>query len=275
MVEEKLKDFVEASVTYTVPGEEKPSTSTVGPGGRLREIKGNYQPQTVKLYDARPATGELSLDHNGFVFLNKPTQVNNFWDSKQVTTTYYTETEALIKQVTGAQDVLIFDHTLRSQDLKQQEENYARQPVSMVHNDYTAWSGGQRVRDLLPEDEAEARLQKRVSIIQVWRPIRGPVEAWPLAFCLPQSVEDKDLIASERRHPNRVGEIYLLAENSEHKWVYFPNMTVDEVLVFRCYESMTDGRVRFTAHTSFEDPTTPKGAAPRESIEIRALAFFA
>ena len=124
------------------------------------------------------------------------------------------------------------------------------------------------------EEEAEARLKKRFSIIQVWRPISGPVVSWPLAFCHPSKVEDRDLIASERRHPNRVGEIYMLAHNPNHQWLYFPHMTTDEALVFRCYESMEDGRVRFTPHTSFDDPTTPKDAPPRESIEIRAFAFF-
>lgn len=274
MQEDNLGDFVEASVTYTVPGEEKPVTRTIGPGGRLRENKGNYLPEIVKLYDGRPMAKDLSLDENGFVLINEPTQVTNFWDEEQVKSTYYDETSALIRKMTGAKEVLIFDHTLRSGDPEQQEQHYAREPVSMVHNDYTAWSGPQRVRDLLPVDEAEARLQNRVSIIQVWRPIQGPVKAWPLAFCVPKSVEPKDLIASERRHPNRVGEIYLLAHNPNHRWVYFPQMTVDEALVFRCYESMTDGRVRFTPHTSFDDPTTPPNAPPRESIEIRALAFF-
>lgn len=52
-------------------------------------------------------------------------------------------------------------------------------------------------------------------------------------------------------------------------------MTMEETLVFRCYESMTDGRVRYTPHASFDDPTTPQDAPPRESIEIRALALFA
>jgi len=274
MLNDKLSDFVEAPVTYTVRTDEKPVTKTVGPGGRLRESKGSYQPHQVKLYNGRPMTNELSLDKNGFILLNEPTQVSNFWDTEQITGCYYRESEQLILKMTGAQDVLIFDHTLRSQDPQQQENHFAREPVSMVHNDYTAWSGPQRVRDLLPKDKAEARLEKRVSIIQVWRPIRGPVEAWPLAFCLPQSVQKEDLIASERRHPNRVGEIYLLSYNPEHQWVYFPKMTTDEVLLFRCYESLTDGRVRFTAHTSFDDPGTPKGASPRESIELRALVFY-
>lgn len=200
MLEERLKDFVEALVTYTVPTEEKPVTTTVGPGGRLRESKGSYVPQAVRCFDGRPIVGALSLDETGFVLVDAPTRVSNFWEPAQLEGIFYPEVEALIRRVTGAQDVVIFDHTLRSGDPHQQEERFAREPVSLAHNDYTAWSGPQRVRDVLPAQEAEARLQKRVSIIQVWRPIQGPVQAWPLAFCLPQSLDEIDVIASERRH---------------------------------------------------------------------------
>ncbi|MBK05478.1 MAG: methyltransferase [Deltaproteobacteria bacterium] len=274
MNEVLLKDNVQAPVTYTVRGTEKPVASTTGPGGRLREWKGEYETHTVEFYDGRSVVDTLSLDDDGFRLVNAPTKVEDFWQPSQIEEVYYKEVEALIKQETGAQEVLVFDHTLRSGNEDKQEGHFARKPVVVSHNDYTAWSGPQRVRDLYTEEEAEARLKKRFSIIQVWRPISGPVVSWPLAFCHPSKVEDRDLIASERRHPNRVGEIYMLAHNPNHQWLYFPHMTTDEALVFRCYESMEDGRVRFTPHTSFDDPTTPKDAPPRESIEIRAFAFF-
>ncbi len=51
-------------------------------------------------------------------------------------------------------------------------------------------------------------------------------------------------------------------------------MRRDEALIFKVFDSETDGRARFTAHTSFEDPNTPDDAPPRESIEMRALVFF-
>ena len=51
-------------------------------------------------------------------------------------------------------------------------------------------------------------------------------------------------------------------------------MRRDEALVFKVYDSAKDGRARFTPHTAFEDPATPRGAVPRQSIEARALAFF-
>jgi hypothetical protein len=146
--------------------------------------------------------------------------------------------------------------------------------VRSVHNDYTEWSGPQRVRDLLPKEEAEALIKKRFSVIQVWRPVRNPVVSAPLAIADSQSIDAKDLVGTERRYPDRVGEIYHLSYNAGHRWFYFPNMQTDEAIVFKCYDSLKDGRARWSAHAAFDDPNSPSNAPARESIEMRTLAFF-
>jgi len=51
-------------------------------------------------------------------------------------------------------------------------------------------------------------------------------------------------------------------------------MQMDEALIFKTFDSETDGRTRFTIHSSFEDPNAPAGTLPRESIETRCLVFF-
>ena len=145
--------------------------------------------------------------------------------------------------------------------------------MQRVHNDYTEWSGPQRLREILP-DEADELLKRRFAIVQVWRPIRLPVESFPLAICDASSVKFSDFIISERRYPNRVGQTYSVKYNPDHKWYWFPRMRRDEALVFKVYDSLKDGRARWTAHTAFDDPTAPPNARPRESIEIRTLAFF-
>lgn len=58
------------------------------------------------------------------------------------------------------------------------------------------------------------------------------------------------------------------------RWYYAKGMETDEVYVFVCYDSREDGRARFTPHASFDDPTCPPDAPERESIEIRAFAFW-
>jgi hypothetical protein len=149
-----------------------------------------------------------------------------------------------------------------------------RQPVARVHVDHTAKSGPQRVRDLIP-DEAEELLKGRVQIINLWRPIRGPLLDSPLAVCDARTVKSGELVASDLVYPNRVGETYSVKYNPDHQWFYVPRMTADEALLLKCFDSKTDGRARFAPHSAFIDPTTPADAPPRESIELRTLVFHA
>jgi len=168
---------------------------------------------------------------------------------------------------------VIFDHTLRSGDEAEREEKLIREPVLSAHNDYTEWSGPNRVREFLP-DEAEQLLEHRFAIIQVWRAINKPIQSNPLAVADARSVAMEDLVVAERRYPHRVGQTYRLKFNANHRWYYFPEMRRDEAMVFKVYDSVKDGRARFTPHTSFDDTTSPAGAQPRQRIEVRAFACF-
>ncbi len=264
---------IEAFLTYAVDTGVKPVNETFGPANTMRKRTGATNEQAVHIRNGRPMRDTFKLDVNGFEFVDHKTQMKSFYDPEEIKSIYYREAEELIKKVSGASRVVIFDHTVRNGDEKVREEKLLREPVLSVHNDYTEWSGPQRVRDVLP-DEAEELLKKRFAIIQIWRAINTPIQSNPLAIADARSLPTKDLIAAERRYPNRVGETYWVSYNPDHDWYYFPLMARDEALVFKVYESAKDGRARFTAHTSFNDPTTPAGAPPRESIEIRSIAFF-
>ena len=173
-----------------------------------------------------------------------------------------------------ADRVFIFDHTVRKRVEGAADVRGAgpRQPATRVHVDQTEISGANRVREHLP-DEADELLRGRVQVINLWRPIRGPVRDAPLAMCDGQSVAPGDLIASDLIYPNRSGETYSVKYNPDHRWFYIPQMTADEALLLKCYDSATDGRTRFVPHTAFIDPTTPPDTPPRESIELRTLVF--
>ena len=93
-------------------------------------------------------------------------------------------------------------------------------------------------------------------------------------FAFLPTLSPKNLVISERRYPNRVGQTYAITYDPAHKWFWFPRMRREEALVFKVFDSLKDGRARWTAHTAFADPTSPPHARPRESIEIRTLAFF-
>ena len=266
-------DTIEATVNYLLDTGERPWTYSGGPGSTEVRSGGMPDPRQVVIHHGRPHVAEFTLDRDGFRFIRHDTKVHDFLDEDEVRRVYYPEMEALVKAQSGASRVVIFDHTLRTADDEVREARKIREPVRRVHNDYTEWSAPQRVRDLLP-DEADKLLERRFAIVQVWRPIRHPVETLPLAICDARSVSPEDFVISERRYPNRVGQTYAIKYNPRHRWYWFPRMRRDEALVFKVYDSLKDGRARWTAHTAFDDPTAPPDARPRESIEIRTLAFF-
>jgi hypothetical protein len=270
---ETATEAITASVNYIVDNGEKVFTQTAGPGGLDVRSGGTPDPHSVTIHNARLADGEFALDREGFRFVRHDTKVRDFFDEDEIRRVYYPEMEALVKANSGASRVVVFDHTLRTADDDLREARKIREVVRRVHNDYTEWSGPQRVRDLLP-DEADELLKRRFAIVQVWRPIRHPVETMPLAICDARSIAFNDFVISERRYPNRIGQTYAITYNPAHRWYWLPLMRRDEALVFKVYDSSKDGRARWSAHTAFDDPTSPPNARPRESIEIRTLAFF-
>jgi hypothetical protein len=267
------ENFVRATLNYIVDTGIKPVDATHGPDGLLRTETAKFAPHLVPIHDGRLTREGLSLDTSGFVLADHPTAMTDFHDAGELRAVYYREMETLIEAHSGAGRVHVFDHTVRSGDRAARESLKLREPVRAVHNDYTEWSAPQRVRDLLPA-QADDLLSRRFAIVQVWRAIAAPIERDPLAIADASSVAQKDFIATERRHPDRIGEIYQFTYNPEHRWTYFPQMRRDEALVFKVYDSAKDGRARWGAHASFDDPRTRADAPPRESIEIRAFAFY-
>ena len=272
-VEEAAPAF-EALLNYLADTTETPESY----GGVRQEVadrkrKGKYAEFKVPIYNGRAIADRLSLEDEGFVLVQHNTEVKNFYDQDQLMSVYYKETEDLVKRVSGAQRVLVFDHTLRAADSEIREKNQVSSPVRNVHNDYTEWSGPQRVRDLLP-NEAEGLISRHFAVVQTWRPINKPVQNDHLAIADARIIATGELVPSARIYPNRRGEVYHLTYNPAHRWYYFPNMQRNEAMVFKCYDSMKDGRVRWTAHCAFDDPTAPPNLPPRESIEMRTLAFF-
>lgn len=264
---------IDAAFTYAVDTGEKIVNETLGDGNMGRVRTGVVEDKMMTVRDGRPLRDTFDLETHGFEFVDHPTEMKDFFDPDELKAVYYKEAEELVKARTGASRVHVFDHTLRSGDEDTRNAKLVREPVTRVHNDYTEWSGPNRVRDLLP-DEAEDLLTRRFAIVQVWRAIRNPIESHPLGICDARSLAEQDLVISERRYPDRIGQTYQIAYNPNHEWYYFPFMARDEALVFKVFDSATDGRARFTAHSAFTDPASPPDAAPRESIEMRTIAFF-
>src|SRR5258708_24115473 len=262
-------------MSYPEPMSAKPRSLEYAPPPGLLRGTAVRRDHTATIRDVRPLASALSLDRGGFHLVTAASGARNFYDQEAVQTRYYAETVSLLEELTGASRVVVFDHTIRRRipGATDRSTGIPRQPVPRVHIEYTVKSGPQRVRDLLGE-EAGDLLRRRFSVVNVWRPIRGPIQDAPLAVADAQSVESDDLVATDLIYPDRTGEIYYVKFNPSHRWFYASAMRQDEVMLIKCFDSADDGRARFVPHAAFVDPTTPAGAWPCESIELRTLVFY-
>jgi hypothetical protein len=244
-----------STLYYLKRGAEKPASYRIEPPPGVPRWNGIEDPHDVTIADARGRESEFTLDRNGFALVKAPTAVADFYSPEEIKRVYYPEVERLVRDTLGASRVFVFDHNVRNATRPGMPV-----PSRQVHNDHTVNSAPRRVRDHL-------------GIVNVWRPIRGPVQDSPLALCDARSFTDDDLIASDLVYAHVRGETSRVAYNPAHRWYYFSEMQTDEVLFIRVHDSANDGRARLSFHTSFENPLTP-GAPPRESIEVRSLVFF-
>ena len=266
--------YVEAELNYLAPMAERPRYYAYEPEPGEPRSNLTPEPHQMHIHSLRPIADDLGLDVQGFALLEQRSAVRDFWDDDEVRRVYYPEAERFLIEATGASRIYIFDHLQRRRVPGQQDRSRSapRQPATRVHVDHTARSGPQRVRDLMG-DEAEELLKGRVQVINMWRPIRGPLRDAPLAVCDSRTVAAADLVPSDLVYRERVGETYSVRFNPAHRWFYTPEMRRDEVLLLKIADTKTDISARFMPHTSFTDPTTPADAFPRESIELRTLVF--
>ena len=172
---------------------------------------------------------------------------------------------------TGCSCVHIFDHTIRRNAPGPRTADGPRGPIQRVHVDQSRNGSIQRVRHHFPND-ANKLLSGRVQIINAWRPL-SKVLRDPLALADSGTVPDSDLILTQFIYPDRVGETYEVRWGAGHRWYYKYGMVPEEVMLFKCYDSETDGRATRTPHSAFEDPLSSSQDPVRESIEVRALIF--
>ena len=259
------------------------------------------------------------IDVAGFAVYNSPTASTRatFESDASVRANYYPEVEALLraklenpKLNKKVAHVEIFDHTIRRHD-----PTSPRQPVQLVHVDQTPRAAEVRVRrhvKHVPEEEVDKMVRdRRWQLINVWRPIGHAATDFPLAVVDWRTTAPKDLVPVDLLYPVRTegddgddrgkevlpqkgseqstegyevkGETYgvLPGEGEGHKFYYCKDMTPDEAMFIKCFDSWGEGQPRgrkgiaaLTPHTAFVDPLTPEGTKGRESIEVRCLVFY-
>ena len=235
------------------------------PEGMPQRNFGAYD-HAVTINDIRGRELEFDMNVNGFRTLSGiESAEKEFTDDKRIEEVYYPEVEKLLlDNVEGAHRVFTFDHTVRRSD-----PNAKRAPVNRAHIDQTTESAIQRVHYHMG-DEAEELLNGRYRLINVWRPLNGPVVSKPLAYADSRSVPNEDIVPVEHRYPHRTGQTAGVKYTEKGNWYYWSGMKNDERIFLQCYDSQDGAR---TPHTAFTDPRTQADWPGRESIEVRTLVF--
>ncbi|KAL2114190.1 hypothetical protein VUR80DRAFT_117 [Thermomyces stellatus] len=193
----------------------------------------------AKIHDVRGRESEYTLDKDGFEFVRRPAAEKEFLDEDAIKAGYYDETEQLLKDVTGASKIFIFDHTIRRQapGAEASGTRNLRGPVQHVHIDQSYSASLSRVTHHFPE-EADTLLKGRVQIINVWRPIKTVLRD-PLAVAQAGSVPDSDLVPIPLIYPTRKGETYSVRYNESHRWFYKSGLEPDEALLIKMHLILT------------------------------------
>jgi hypothetical protein len=237
--------------------------------------------QIMPIQDARPVRSRMSLDREGVFLADAPTAVTDFHDRQAALPVYAAELERAVKAVTGASKVVVGPSWVhrRSDRSERFGEAGTTFPGRYAHIDYSDSSGPATARQMLGDDpNAERLMAGRFAIFNLWRALSEPPQDTPLCVCDATSVAADDLMVSRivlgpPGGPEIRMETNMVQHNPEHRWVYFSGMTRDELLIFRGYDS-DQARFRRVPHTAFDDPSAGADAPPRESVDIRCVAFF-
>jgi hypothetical protein len=279
----------------------------------------NREKYAMTVHNARslPADARPTLVRNGFELLTRPlTAAIDFLDHRQVVLDYYRQCVDVVQAFTGGQ-AFAFDHNVRSATGKKTQQRISggqqvQGPAHTVHGDYTLTSAPQRLRDLSKVPTGNDTLREflrdgqaliaaplaqraladggRFAIINLWRNIATePVATHPLALCDAQTVQVQDLVVFEIHYQDRIGENYFAKHSDRHQWYYYPQMTPDEALLIKQWDSagtlaQTNGASSdasnpaapstFSFHSAFKDPATLPDAPDRWSIEVRCLVIY-
>ncbi|MEO9781342.1 MAG: CmcJ/NvfI family oxidoreductase [Sedimentitalea sp.] len=219
----------------------------------------------IALHDLRQGAAP-NFATDGVAFARSPSTVRDFGEKDAWQAAYDTELTDLLKRRIKAQEVIIFDHTVRTDD-----PNATRKPARNVHSDYSVKGAEQRLIDLLGAEDAAEWATGHYAFVNVWRPISHPINSAPLGFVRPSSVAAQDWITLDLIYPDRRGSIMGLAANDKHEWVYQSKMTPDEVVFFNIYDNAGRPPVAHSAIDLVEDPTV---ISIRQSIESRTLVRY-
>lgn len=256
-----------ATVYYHVHKPERQAFELDAGGIAGNLISPELAPTQVKVSDARGSISGAAFADTSVGFTSAPTTVASFEGRRDWELIYSNELTKLLSAEIGAEEVVIFDHTVRVDD-----PDANRKPARNVHSDYSPNGAEQRLIDILGSDKAAEWSQGHYAFINVWRPIGAAINSAPLGFIRPSSVADQDWVSIDLIYPDRRGQIMGLAANPDHEWIYLSKMAPDEVAYFNIYDNRGLPSIGHSALDMVEDPNVH---TVRRSIESRTLVRYA
>ncbi|KAF1916698.1 hypothetical protein BDU57DRAFT_574865 [Ampelomyces quisqualis] len=215
-----------------------------------------------------------SLDKTGFEYVRHQSCEEDFIDEQSIQLAYYDECKQLLKTVTGANRILIFNHKVRRGPTQWHHLGLYnlknRGPVTKTHVDQSYFGAELRLRWELP-DEADELVKKRYQIVNIWRPIATILKD-PIAVADARTVADDDLVEADMTENDFPGKQWVVRHNPEHQWHYKYRMTRQDVLLIKCFDSKTSV-ARRALHSAFED-AAHRDEESRQSIEVRCLVLY-
>jgi len=228
-------------------------------------ISPQLAPTKVQVTDLRDETTSVNFERDGIRFDQHKSTVKQFDTDHNWQATYNEELIALLQVSIGAEEVIIFDHTVRIDDPQAD-----RKPARNVHNDYNEAGAHQRLIDIVGPEKAADFAAGHYGFVNVWRPAETTIKSSPLGFIRPSSIQAEDWMTIQLIYPDRVGQILGVAAGTGHDWFYLSDMTPEDVAIFNIYDNKG---APFLAHSAL-DMDGAKSAAPRKSIESRTLVRY-
>jgi len=260
------------------PGDGLPPTPIFIGKGRVS----NERPHRAHNFTVTDIAGDEDkylLDTHGFQYIRHKSLEKSFTDEQAIRSVYYEECRNLLKDLTGASRVHIFNHKVRRgptqwHHLGLHGKNLAnRGPVTRTHVDQSYAGAELRLRWEFSDapHEADELAKGRYQIINIWRPIETILKD-PIAVADSNSVPDADLVGAVMVEDDFEGESWVVRHNPEHRWYFKGRMTPQDVLLIKCFDSNISV-ARRALHSAFEDPRYREEAS-RQSIEVRCLVCY-
>ncbi|KAI1456284.1 hypothetical protein F4805DRAFT_233817 [Annulohypoxylon moriforme] len=286
--------FLEKAPKYET---EKPYSLRFPPGENLAQSNILREEHLVRV-DSMRGKDDLALETSGFEVMpfTSPLSYRDFDDVDKITGVLLPAFCEKLKEHLGAKEVVALDHAVR-----RRHENFPisigknyeyNQPTMMVHVgksiitanctslgtesalDFSVDEGERMLRVMYP-DQGEEIIKGGWKVVNIWRPLRGPLNDWPLAICDSRTVNhETDTMPGDIVFTKWATENLQVHHSDKQKWYYLPDQTADEVLIFKSAESSPD-KCQAVPHGSFYNPHVSEEEPARESIDCRFFVLYA